>query len=414
MLVEDSQVTVVEARKPLPPLTVVAAALRAITEHLAHALANPQAAAPEWSEFHWRTARAVAAMHGISGALAWELLWRGPEGWVEFLSQQREHIARRHVRISELLATVGERFQRQGVPVQLLKGAALHLEGLYRQGERPMADLDLLTLPQHGVRAGEILETLGLRESHRTFKHRVFEARVPTRAHKFGEHAENDMKVELHERICEALPYHLTDISQQVFSPEAAPGLNAYPCRSALMAHLLLHAAGGMAYRTLRLMQLHDISLVARRMAASDWQQLLEWRPWWAWPPLMLTERYYGAAAPEPVAAAVRALCPAILRRSCARQLLSDVSLSRLWVEAFPGIEWARSPREAVMFIAHRIAWSAHVLSDRKHALATDPGLAYGDWGGPSQGRRILRALRARTPRPWPLHNVRAALAEPH
>jgi hypothetical protein len=53
------------------------------------------------------------------------------------------------------------------------------------------------------------------------------------------------------------------------------------------------------------------------------------------------------------------------------------------------------------------------VLADRRFARATDPGLASGDWGGLSQARRILRALRARTPRPWPLHNVRSALAEP-
>ena len=34
-------------------------------------------------------------------------------------------------------------------PVQALKGAALHRDGLYRADERPMADLDLLVLPQH-------------------------------------------------------------------------------------------------------------------------------------------------------------------------------------------------------------------------------------------------------------------------
>jgi hypothetical protein len=353
-------------------------------------------------------------MHGISGVLAGELLWRGPEGWAEFLSRQREHIARRHVRISELLAIVGERFQREGIPVQALKGAALHLEGLYRPGERPMADLDLLTSPQHFVRASEILESLGLRESERTFKHWVFEAPVTARSREFGEHSDNDMKVELHERICEPLPYHLTDISQHVHFPEAVPGLNSYRCRASLMAHLLLHTAGGMAFRTLRLIQLHDIALLAQRMTLSDWQLLLAWQPWWAWPPLALAGRYYGRAPPGPVADALRNLCPAILRRACARQLLSDVSLSRLWLEAFPGIEWARSPREAVMFIARRIVPNAQARSERKHALATDPSLAHGDWGGLPQGHRILRALRARTPRPWPLHNVRAALAEPH
>jgi hypothetical protein len=113
------------------------------------------------------------------------------------------------------------------------------------------------------------------------------------------------------------------------------------------------------------------------------------------------------------VTAALRAACPTTLRVGSARQSLTDVSLSRLWLEAFPGIEWARSVGEAVSFIARRIVPSAEVLADRQFAKATDPSLASGDWGGLSQSRRILRGLRARTPRPWPLHNVRAALAEP-
>jgi Uncharacterised nucleotidyltransferase len=397
----------------LPPLASVANALRTITERLAHELASPRPAAPDWSDFEWRIARAVAAMHGISGLLAEKLPWSGPEGWLEFLHQQREHIARRQLRLRELLSGIAERCERQGIPVQALKGTALHLDGLYEDGQRPMADLDLLTCPRHSVAAAKVLESLGLRESHRTFKHRVFEARDATPPRGFGEHADNGVKVELHERICEPLPYRLTDISRLVSPPVAVPGLNPYPSRPALIAHLLLHAAGGMAYRTLRLIQLHDIVLLARRLTPRDWQQLLDWRPWWAWPPLALAESYYGATAPQAVMASARAYCPPILRRTCARQRLSDVSLSRLWLEAFPGIEWARTAGEAALFIVRRVVPSAEVRSDRKFALTTDPSLAHGDWGGLSQGRRILRAVRARTPRPWPLHNVREALAEP-
>jgi hypothetical protein len=394
-------------------MTRVADVLRMTTEYLALEIAHPKAAPPEWSEFEWRTARAVAAMHGVSGLLAGELRWSGPEGWAEFLGSQHEHIAQRQRRIHELLAAVGERCKRQGIPVQALKGAALCHLGLYQPGQRPMADLDLLTAPQHSADAGRILENLGLCESHRTFKHRVFEAREARRACGFGEHADNRLKVELHERICEPLPYRLTDISSLVLPISPVPGPNPYPSHAALMAHLLLHAAGGMAYRTLRLVQLHDVALLARRLTAADWQQLTDWRPWWAAPPLALTERYYGPVIPESVMAAMRNRCPPILRHSCLRQRLSDVSLSRLWLEAFPGLEWSRSPAEAMVFIARRIVPSAEVHSDRKFALATDPSLAQGDWGGLSQAGRILRALRVRTPRPWPLYNVREALTAP-
>jgi len=404
--------SIAEGSPELPPMATVAAVLRATTERLAAELASPQAAAPDWSEFDWRTGRAVAAMHGISGLLAGKLLWRGPEGWAEFLIRQRDHIAGRQLRLKELLAAVAVHCQREGIPVLALKGTALLEEGLYGYGQRPMADLDLLTPPEHLGRASKVLESLGLRESHRTFKHRVFEPRDATRPRGFGEHADNAIKVELHERICEMLPRRVTDITRLVSPADARPGLHPYPSRAALMAHLLLHAAGGMSYRSLRLIQLHDIALLARRQTAADWQQLLDWRHWWAWPPLMLAERYYGVFTPQPVMKALRASCPTVLRRTCARQRLSDVSLSRLWLEAFPGIEWTRSLGEAVTFIARRIVPSAEVRSDREFALSRDPSLAHGDWGGLSQSRRILRALRARTPRPWPLHNVRAALAE--
>lgn len=396
----------------LPPLASVAAALRLTTERLASELAQPKAAGPDWSEFEWATARAVAAMHGISAVLAEKLVWDGPPEWSAFLCGQREHVGRRQLRLQGLLAAVADHCRHAGIPVQALKGAALHREGLYEPTQRPMADLDLLSAPQHTVQVTKILEGLGLQESHRTFKHRIFGPRDATPPRVFGEHADNDLKVELHERICEPLPHRLTDISHWVLPREAAPGLNPYPSKAALMAHLLLHAAGGMAYRTLRLIHLHDIALLARRLTPEDWRQLSEWRPWWAWPPMTLAERYYGPLGPATVVAALRSSCQAVLRLTCHRQRISDVSLSRLWLEALPGIEWSRSFGEAAAFIARRIVPSAEIRSDRKFAAATDPNLAHGDWGSLPQGRRILRALRARTPRPWPLHNVRAALAE--
>ncbi|HVN43756.1 MAG TPA: nucleotidyltransferase family protein [Steroidobacteraceae bacterium] len=398
---------------PLPPMTTVARALRAITEYLAAELAVPKATPPEWCEAEWRIARAVAVMQGISGLLATSVSWHGPPGWSQFLQSQHEHITLRQTRIQALQLALADRFREECLPVQALKGAALYLEGIYQAGQRPMADLDLLVPASHARRAARILELLGLRESHRTFKHRVFEAPDAARPSIFGEHSRNGVKVELHERICEILPYRVTDISSRVFHEAPAPGLNTYPSRVALMAHLLLHTAGAMATRTLRLIQLHDINRLARQLEARDWQQFLDWHPWWAWPPLALAERYVGEATPPAVAQAVRVLCPAILRYACARQSLTDVSLSRLWVEALPGIEWARTAGEAATFVARRIVPSAENRSDRRYALATDPSLARGDWGRLSQGRRILRALRTRTPRPWPLHNVRVALAEP-
>jgi hypothetical protein len=396
----------------LPQPAAVHAALRVTTERLAAEVAVPQHSPPDWSDFEWRTARAVAAMHGISGLLGSRLRWQGPGGWMEFLSEQREHIARRNLRIREFLARISELFESQGVPAQALKGAALCADGFYQRGERPMADLDLLVPPQHVERAAVVLEGLGLRESLRTVKHRVFVAHHTTQPARFGEHADNDMKVELHERICEPLPLRLVDISTLIFPLDMHPGLNPYPSRAALLAHLLLHAAGAMAHRTLRLVQLHDLALLARRLTEEDWTNVLSWEPWWAWPPLALAARYYGPLARHELMVSARAHCPAMLRRTCAGQTLCDVSLSRLWLEAFPGIEWARSIGEAISYMGRRVVPSAEDLAQRQFAVQTDPSLAVGEWGRLSQGRRIVRFVISRTPRPWPLYNVHAALTQ--
>jgi hypothetical protein len=395
----------------LPPAQRVHAVLGITTERLASELACPRSDAPFWSSFEWGTARAVSAMHGISGLLAQALRWQGPREWQEFLAEQRTQITARHGRLEELLEQVSAELSARGIAVVALKGAALHRAGLYRPGERPMADLDLLVAPPDVEAASAALEPLGFREAQRTVKHRIFTPCDTIRSGGFGEHADNDLKIELHERICEFLPLYATDITALIFPRRAAPGLNPYPSRSALMAHLLLHASGGVVFRTLRLVQLNDIAVLARTMSAADWQLLIDWQPWWALPVLALTERYYGPVAPRVTISAAARLCPHLLRRRSARQRISDVSLSRLWVDAFPGLEWARSPREALHFIARRIVPSAQVRRERVSGWYTEPSLREGDWARLSQSRRVARFLLGRTPRPWPLYNLRAALS---
>ena len=85
------------------PLPAVQAALRKTTELLAHELARPGAQAPEWTESEWRVARAVVAIHGVSGLLAGTLRWQGPADWRLFLEEQRAQIAQRLPRIQALL-----------------------------------------------------------------------------------------------------------------------------------------------------------------------------------------------------------------------------------------------------------------------------------------------------------------------
>jgi hypothetical protein len=396
----------------LPPPAVVQAVLRTATERLATELAAPSANAPHWSELEWRAARAAAAMHGISGMLAVRLRWLGPPGWQDFVHTQRQHIARRHTRIERLLSLLDAELRSRDIPGVALKGAALHAHGIYAPGDRPMGDVDLLVQARHGSAAARVLDSLGFRESDPTVKHRTFVARCETPSAHFGEHTDNDLKIDLHERIVEALPLRLVEISQRVFPHEGRGGLNPYPTQTALLAHLLLHAAGAMVDRSLRLIQLHDIALLGRRVTETDWQELLAWEPWWALPPLALAERCYGSIAPPTALPALRKYCPPLLRRASGRNRVSEVSLSQVWVAAFPGLAWARSPGEMLRYVGGRLVPDAQVRLERQQQRATEPSLGEGDWAGLSQAHRMLRFLTSRPHRPWPMYNMRAALAQ--
>ena len=391
--------------------------LRKITERLAQELAAPTLLAPDWSPIEWRLARAVAVIHCVSPLLSGSLRWEGPSPWQDFLTNQKAHVATRHGRIQQLLDRIDARCREEGIAVVGLKGAALHSMGFYRAGERPMADVDLLVQAADGTRISQVLESLGFLESFATWKHGVF---VPNNCNLhpgLGEHADNYLKIELHTRIAEILPLRLTDVTDSVYPRRPHPGLNAYPSKAALLVHLLIHAAGAMAYRALRLLNLHDIALVSSRMAGSDWDELLKPGPginrrWWALPPLQLTARYYSEAVPTEVLAALAARCPWALRHVSRHRRLSDVSLSYPWIEAFPGIGWSQSFAEIVEYIGGRIWPNKEMRRQRAVRSETDFVASQTQWCGLSQRQRMLRWLTSRPLRVETLHAVRLALAQ--
>ncbi len=400
----------------LPSPARVHEALRTTTERLAGELVAPAQTAPDWSELEWCIARAASAIHGVSGLLSGRLVWQGPTDWQDFLTQQRNHMERRQAHHEDLLRVVDEGMRERGIAGVALKGAALYAAGIYSPGERPMADLDVLVRPADFERCTALLETLGFQERYRFWKNRVFSPRDEPPPGRLGEHSNNAIRVELHDRICEILPLRLTDISRFIQPEAPASGLGPYPSKAALMAHLLLHAAGGIVPREVRLIQLHDIARLAACMSDQDWIGVLRVSdrprgPWWTLPPLALTVRYCGPVIPERVLAAAAACCPAILQAISRRQRLSDVSLSRVWVDALPGITWAQSVREALAYTVGRIAPTAARKSDLKLAAALQPSLAEGGWYHLSQTRRILRWLTSRQTRSLTMDVVRAAAA---
>ncbi len=391
--------------------------LRKITERFAWELADPAPLAPDWSEFEWIVARAVAAMHGVSPLLSRTLRWQGPVGWAEFLEEQRAHTTRRHVRIADLLQRLDRGARENGVAAVALKGASLHAMGLYTAGDRPMADIDVLVRPRDVRSAGRLLTSMGFRQTRESWKEREF---TPVDDHipgEFGENADNSVKIELHDRICERLPWRITDMSERIFPPHPQPGLHGYPSKASMMIHLLLHAAGSMTTRALRLLHLHDLARLSSRMTEPDWDEMLalgsrDGRMWWAFPPLILTSRYYASTIPGHVLEALAKDCPHLLKASFRRATFHDVSCSYLWVEAFPGIRWSQSIGEMLEYSVSRVRPTAGQLALRRKVADTQACADRGQWSRLSQGRRILRWITAPQMRPLAMHSVHAALAK--
>lgn len=391
-------------------------ALRKVTEALAGELRSPTATAPQWSAIEWAVARAVAAIHGVSPLLADSLQWQGPPEWAQFLAGQKAQTAQRFQRIEQLLALLDARARAADLALVPLKGAALHAAGIYVAGERPMADVDLLVRDEQTPCAVAVLGQLGLHEVHRSSRHRVFTHHGDHAPAALGEHAENGIKVELHCRIAEVLPRRAVDITRLIFPQRLNPGLNAYPSRAALMAHLLLHAAGNLVIRGLRLLQLHDIARLSAQMTHEDWEELskqagrsADGSLWWAFPPLALASRYCSGVPAQALAGAADD-CHWWLTRVYRRRDLSDASLSHLWVSAFPGIEWARSPAEAFGYAAARLLPDRTLTHARKALARLQPRVSSGTWAELSQGRRMLRWLISGEARHETLQPVRAAL----
>ncbi|WP_027491259.1 nucleotidyltransferase family protein [Rhodanobacter sp. OR444] len=396
----------------LPPLRIVRHGLRRITEAFAAELAGPGRATPAWSELDWRLATAVAVAHGVSPLLCHCCAWKH-ESWRRFLESQRDHVERRHQRIHALLQQIDADARTTALAVVPLKGAALHALGIYTPGERPMADIDLLVREDDAAAATALLLKLGYVESFAQWKHRVFKPASGQPFAGLGEHHDTPVNIELHTRIRERLPVSMVDITARIYPRTAEPGLNPYPSPGALMSHLLLHAAGNMCGRSLRLLHLHDIARLATHLAASDWAVL--WAdasepPWWALPPLRLAARHYPEAISAAVLARLERDCPRLLRTISHRQSLTRVSCSELWLHAFAGIEWARSIREVGRYLRNRVSPPDEARQERADMVRTQLWLQGQSWVTTAHRRRILTWLTRPVPRMDMLYVVRAAL----
>lgn len=401
----------------LPPFRVIERTLRNTTEYLATELRTPSAHAPDWDEFEWNMARAVAVMHGISPLLAHRLRWRGPPYWRKFLDQQLEQGVLRDERIQQLKSSIDHSMRQEGVSVVALKGAALTELGIYAPGERPMGDIDLLARPEDFPDVERALAAMNFHHAFTMKRHTVFGSAPLAPPQGFGEHIDNPLLIEVHGLVTDELPEKSVDITASLLPREATPGMHGYPSHSALLAHLLLHAAGNMRAHALRLVQLEDISRVIALIGDEAWPWLLGQRDdprlaWWALPPLLLAERYCDAAIPRDVIARLRAACSLALGFRANRYTLNEVSWTNLRIAAFPGIEWSQSVAEALRYARSRLMPNTNARHELDLTLVVLPQLKEIPWYQLSHRSRILRWLFTRPPRVQAMNTVMASLAQ--
>jgi hypothetical protein len=397
-------------------LNSLATMLCATTEHLAREINQPSVNPPQWSDVEWGIAKAVLALQGMSVLLANTVVWQGPADWQAFLATQKEQSLLRYARMAQQLEQLDDEFRSRRIPLVALKGAALYRMGIYQPGERPMGDIDVLVTPDGVAAARTAIESTGYELTFENRRHATFEPVGESKTIGFGEHLDHPLKIELHTKIAEQLPITETNITNTVYPCNPVPGLNQYPSLAELMRHLLLHAAGNMRARALRQIQLHDLARLAARMQATDWDELLATADsrgvWWAFPPLILAKRYYPDDIPASSIEATLPGCPALLRRVARRHELTDVSWSKIRIQAFPGIEWSSSPREAFVFAKSRVLPTREELAPVKYTAATQSWARQIPWYGQSHLTRIVRWMFSRPPRVQTLYSVREAMRE--
>lgn len=394
-------------------------ALQQATDRLAAELAQPTGHAPDWDDFEWRTAMAVSAIHGISSLLAGRLRWRGSPAWQSFLTEQAEQGRRRELNVRRLLAGLDGQARDAGLPLLAMKGSALLKLDLYAPGERPMSDVDLLAAPMDMDATDRLILAAGYERGISQPRHVAYEPLNQPTGRAFGEHEHNPVKIELHGAVREPLPRREIDITAQLLPATATAGLNAYPSLAALMRHLLLHAAGNLCNCCVRLIQLHDIALLAARLNETDWDEALApasdgRAAWWAAPPLLLTQRLFPGRLPPaalPALARAVAACPPWLRQASARYGLVGVSLSRLGIPMLPGIEWARSPAEAVAFARQRLHPGREALATMEQILPRQHSVAGAAWSYKPRWLKALSFLLGAPPRVQTLYSLHRALA---
>lgn len=237
------------------------------------------------------------------------------------LREQATHVASGTAHRLRSLAPIARAFADEGMPLLLLKGAALHLTLYSRPELRPMSDVDCMVPLDRAEDACALLDRLGCRRGPAPVRPGFFPT-FHNELEYFTPQADHPVRLDVHARPFRPLRY-AQSVPPHAFW-EAATPMKLYgaavvvPGAADMLIHLAVHAA---IHGANRLLWLYDIyRFAAENSDQLDWPPLVaRARTWGLLHPLRVglcrTESVFGAFLPANARAALNHAHPSVLDR---------------------------------------------------------------------------------------------------
>lgn len=233
----------------------------------------------------WEHILTGAREQGLCGLLLEALADREsdvPPSVIDGLTGERTRIASVNSHFLSGLERIAEAFEREGIDVMVLKGAALLLCLYEHPGLRPMCDIDLLIRPADAGRAERLLAELGYGRGNSLLRD-DFYPRYHYEAEYLGA-GPHAIRLDLHVRPWRPLRYRQTVPEDAMWERRRFVPIGgarvSIPGRSDLLVHLMCHAAFHGGTRLLWLLDIHRFA--ARCVDEADWDhavgRLGEWK----------------------------------------------------------------------------------------------------------------------------------------
>ncbi len=223
--------------------------------------------------------------------------------------------ALRTVRMMHLVERIAERFNRDDVPLMVLKGAALNLALYERPDERPMTDLDFMVRIEDLDTAAALLEELGCLRSEVVFREDYFPKYCYEIEYTAG--TVDPVLMDWHVRPFRLLRYARLVREAELWQRARPLAIGAatvlMPAPDDMLIHLAAHSA---IHGNCRELWLADIARWTRsRRDQIDWDRLLDTVERWrlGLPVLSAVEaaqRLFGPVCPPRIHAALAAMRP--------------------------------------------------------------------------------------------------------